>query len=175
MLRILTAIALALAFVTVTACITEDDLTLDQRHRQLSEQLMCPVCDGQTIDQSSATISEDMKSVIWQQLDEGRSNVEIRQYFVDRYGEAVLAAPTGSGLNITVWTLPLVVAIAGLAIVGAAYLRMRIPKASAAASETDGQSGEGNSDTESDPALNPYLERVDAELDSAIGKSTQRN
>lgn len=175
MLRILTAIALALAFVTVTACITEDDLTLDQRHRQLSEELMCPVCDGQTIDQSSAAISEDMKSVIWQQLDEGRSNVEIRQYFVDRYGEAVLAAPTGSGLNITVWTLPLVVTIAGLAIVGAAYLRMRIPKASATDHDSGGQLDGDDSAGDTDPALNPYLERVDAELDSAIGKSTQRN
>ena len=153
-----------IAGITALACIAEDDLTLDQRHRQLSEQLMCPVCDGQTIDQSSAAISEDMKSVIWQQLEDGQSNNQIRQYFVQRYGEAVLAAPTGDGVNIAAWVTPAVVAALGLVAVGAAYLRMRIPNTAARISAP-----ESNHMIETDSDLEPYLERVDVDLDAETG------
>ena len=152
-----------IAGIFAVSCIAEDDLTLDQRHRQLSEQLMCPVCDGQSIDQSSAAISEDMKSVIWQQLEDGQSNEQIRQYFVQRYGEAVLAAPTGDGLNIAAWVTPVVVAVIGLAAVGTAYLRMKMPNASGG-----GPARETNPENEADPDLKPYLERVDVELDAAV-------
>ena len=158
-----------IAGIFAVSCIAEDDLTLDQRHRQLSEQLMCPVCDGQTIDQSSAAISEDMKSVIWQQLEDGQSNDQIRQYFVQRYGEAVLAAPTGDGLNIAAWITPAVVAAIGLAAVGTAYLRMKMPNATG-----DGTAFETNPANGTDPDLEPYLERVDAELETAVDQDTVR-
>ena len=151
-----------IAGIVAIACIAEDDLTLDQRHKRLSEQLMCPVCDGQTIDQSSAAISEDMKSVIWQQLEDGRSNDQIRQYFVQRYGEAVLAAPTGDGLNIAAWVTPGVVAAFGMVAVGLAYLRMRRPSAVGTRSAI-----EPSPNNETDRDLDPYLEMVDAELDTA--------
>ena len=170
--RPLTAFLLVavLMIVFATACIAEDDLTLDQRHRHLSEQLMCPVCDGQTIDQSSAAISIDMKSVIWQQLEAGQSNAEIREYFVERYGEAVLAAPTNTGVNLTAWVLPAVIAAVGLAAVGAAYLRMRIPRMTAGSSSATAAADPEASDSQNDE-LEPYLERVDAEFGSATGKT----
>ena len=156
-------------FIFAVSCIAEDDLTLDQRHRQLSEQLMCPVCDGQTIDQSSAAISEDMKSAIWQQLEDGQSNDQIRQYFAQRYGEAVLAAPTGDGFNIAAWVTPVVVAAIGLAAVGTAYLRMKLPNASGG-----GPARETNPENEPDPDLGLYLERVDSELDSSVDRDPVR-
>lgn len=155
------------ATIGASACIAEDDLTLDQRHRQLSEQLMCPVCDGQTIDQSSAAISEDMKSVIWQQLDAGRSNAQIRDYFVDRYGEAVLAAPTSAGVNITAWVLPAVIAAFGLAAVGSAYIRMRMPRTDKTGVNPSTLPVATESDSDNDE-LDPYLERIDAEIESSI-------
>ena len=77
--------------IAALSCVTEDDLTADQRVYQLSQQLMCPVCDGQTLDQSQAQLSEDMKAVIRNKIEEGATNAEIRDYFVERYGEIVLA------------------------------------------------------------------------------------
>lgn len=159
--------------IAASACIAEDDLTFDQRHRQLSEQLMCPVCDGQTIDQSSAAISEDMKSVIWQQLENGRSNAQIRDYFVARYGEAVLAAPTSAGVNITAWVLPAVIAAIGLAVVGNAYIRMRAPRMVNTLADTSAVSPPIGSDSDDDE-LDPYLERIDAELESSKRESPPR-
>ena len=43
-------------------CIREEDITLEQRMHQLTNQLMCPVCDAQTIDGSNAQISQDMRA-----------------------------------------------------------------------------------------------------------------
>ena len=169
------SIAFALVALTVLAagCIAEDDLTLDQRHRHLTEQLMCPVCDGQSIDQSSAAISEDMKSVIWQQLENGRSNAQIRDYFVERYGEAVLAAPTSAGINITAWVLPAVIAAFGLAVVGTAYVRMRMPRMRDGETNPNAVSATGKDDP-ADDELEPYLQRVDAEFESSIRNTSGR-
>ncbi|MGB1749130.1 MAG: cytochrome c-type biogenesis protein CcmH, partial [Dehalococcoidia bacterium] len=48
--------------VVLGGCLTEDDLSLEQRSHQLASELMCPVCDGQTIDGSNAQISQDMRA-----------------------------------------------------------------------------------------------------------------
>ena len=87
------------------ACVSENDLTDDQRAYTLDRELMCPVCDGQTIDQSHAQIAEDMKLVVREKIAAGESNQEIRDYFVARYGEVVLASPDASGFNLIVWRL----------------------------------------------------------------------
>ena len=92
-----------------TGCVNEDDLTTDQRVYQLSQQLMCPVCDGQTLDQSQAQISLDMQAVIERKVEEGESNAEIRDYFVARYGEVVLASPDAGGFNIIAWVMPVII------------------------------------------------------------------
>ena len=113
------------ALMTFVGCVTEDDLTADQRVYQLSQQLMCPVCDGQTLDQSQAQLSEDMKAVIRTKIEDGETNAEIRAYFVERYGEIVLASPGAGGFNVIAWIVPGLIFIAGALLVGNAYLNMR--------------------------------------------------
>ena len=78
-----------------TGCIREDDLSLEQRSHQLGGQLMCPVCDGQTIDGSNAQIAQDMRAKVRELLDTGSTNAQVKDYFVVRYGEEILAAPGG--------------------------------------------------------------------------------
>ena len=113
-----------------------------------------------------------MKSVIWQQLENGRSNAQIRDYFVARYGEAVLAAPTSAGVNVTAWVLPAVIAAIGLAVVGNAYIRMRVPRTGNTLVDTSAVSPPIGSN--SDDELDPYLERIDAELESSKRESPPR-
>ena len=74
---------------------------------------MCPVCDGQTLDQSQAQLSEDMKTVIRQKIEDGDSNQQIRDYFVERYGEIVLASPDAGGFNLIAWVMPGVIFLGG--------------------------------------------------------------
>lgn len=158
-------IAIALA----SGCVREDDLTADQRVHQLSQQLMCPVCDGQTLDQSQAQLSEDMKAVIRQKIEGGNSNQQIRNYFVDRYGEIVLASPDAGGFNLIAWVMPVVIFLGGALLVGNAFLNMR----------RESRSNEDKSEVTTSEgvdlggsATDEYLERADREIASAIAETS---
>ena len=71
------ALLLAL-LVVISGCIREEDITLEQRAHQLSGELMCPVCDAQTIDGSSAQIAIDMRMKVRELLNEGKTNAEVK-------------------------------------------------------------------------------------------------
>ena len=55
---------LSLFLFLIFGCINENDLSLEQRSYQLSKQIMCPICEGQTLDQSQSQLSKDMKNSI---------------------------------------------------------------------------------------------------------------
>ena len=165
----------AVVFGVVGGCVREEDLTTDQRVYQLSTQLMCPVCDGQTLDQSQAQLSLDMQEVIRRKVEDGESNAEIREYFVDRYGEVVLASPDAGGFNLVVWVMPVVIFVGGALLVGNAFLNMRRQRRSG---NGDSVKVEAVDDVEAtvdvddsvDGSLGEYLERADREMTAAIGR-----
>ncbi len=158
--------------VIVGACVREDDLTTDQRVYQLSTQLMCPVCDGQTLDQSQAQLSLDMQAVIREKVEAGGSNAEIRAYFVERYGEVVLASPDAGGFNLVAWVMPVVIFLGGALLVGNAYLNMRRRRRS------DSESVEVSKVDDvvevvpevADEEMEEYLQRADREMTAAVGR-----
>ena len=161
-----------IAVVLASSCVREDDLTADQRVHQLSQQLMCPVCDGQTLDQSQAQLSEDMKTVIRQKIEDGYSNQQIRDYFLERYGEIVLASPDAGGFNLIAWVMPLVIFLGGALLVGNAFLNMR--------RQSRSNGGETPVSTSEDVQLygpatgdetDEYLKRAEREIASAIGET----
>jgi len=80
----------------------------NNRNYDLYSKIMCPVCDGQTIGESQASISNDMKNIIDLQISEGKGDEEILGYFEERYGTEILASPPGKGFNIIVWITPIV-------------------------------------------------------------------
>ena len=138
--------------VAAMGCIREDDLTLEQRSHQLAAQLMCPVCDGQTIDGSNAQIAQDMRVKVRELLDSGSTNAQIKDYFVVRYGEEILAAPSGRGFNLIAWIVPFFIVSGGIAI---ALVTIRNLKRSNARSSGVASAGSGSAD------LAEYLARVD--------------
>lgn len=163
----------------ISACVSEDDLTADQRAYQLSQQLMCPVCDGQTLDQSQAQISQDMKAVIRDKLEAGHTNEQIRAYFIQRYGEAVLAAPDSSGFNLVAWIMPFIIFAGGVLIVANAMRRMKKqPQLAPETSQTDIDTVQPDKDRtlddgfyDEDENLQPYLDRVDRHFLALTAKS----
>ena len=141
--------------VVTSGCIREEDITLEQRAHQLATQLMCPVCNGQTIDGSSAQIAQDMRLKVRELLDKGDTNAEIRDYFVLRYGPEILAAPGGGGFNLLAWIVPVVIVVGGVGIALLAVKNMR--KAGLRAKETQIHNGNVG-------GLSDYLAQVDRDL-----------
>ncbi|WBU60866.1 cytochrome c-type biogenesis protein [Paracoccus albus] len=80
-----------------------DDPVLETRARDISKLLRCPVCQGETIDESNAAISRDLRLYVRERLVEGDSNEEVIDAVTDRYGEFVLFEPRATGGNLILY------------------------------------------------------------------------
>jgi cytochrome c-type biogenesis protein CcmH len=72
---------------------------------------MCPICPAETLDQSQSELAKQMKTVIRDKISEGKTDEEIINYFVERYGEEVLSSPPKSGSNLFAWITPVMILI----------------------------------------------------------------
>ncbi len=79
------------------------DPVLEARAREISRDIRCPVCQGESIDDSSAPISRDLRIIIRERLVAGDSDREVVDYIVARYGEFVLFNPRPEGSNLILW------------------------------------------------------------------------
>jgi len=91
-----------------------DDDKLLLRYQVLSAELRCPKCQNQNIAGSNAPIAADLRKQLYQQLQAGRSDAEIIDYMVQRYGEFVLYRPRLDKVTLVLWLAPLILlALAG--------------------------------------------------------------
>ncbi|MCY4652247.1 MAG: cytochrome c-type biogenesis protein CcmH, partial [Dehalococcoidia bacterium] len=72
----------------------------------LNKAIMCPVCPGESIDQSQNPLSVQMRAIVDEKLEQGWSEREIKDFFVERYGPSVLLEPPSEGFGITAWIVP---------------------------------------------------------------------
>ncbi len=91
--------------------------TLEDQIADISGELMCPVCEGQSVAESNAQLARDMRAVIKTKLLEGNSREEIIDYFVSSYGETILASPPPKGFSAILWLLPILSVLIGAAII----------------------------------------------------------
>ena len=97
-------IALALCVTLLLSCASiEPETSLESRAVNLDQRLICPVCPSETIDQSQTELALQMRKVVRGKLQDGYTDKQVEEYFVDRYGERVLASPSSSGLGLMVW------------------------------------------------------------------------
>ena len=89
----------------------------EARARHLFQQLRCVQCQNESIDDSYAPIAEDLRRIVRREIAAGRTDAEIRQYLVQRYGEFILLTPTLGVANLALWLTPF-----ALILVGGAYL-----------------------------------------------------
>ena len=94
-----------------------------ERVRTLTEQLRCLVCQNQTIADSNAGLAIDLREQVVKQVRSGRSDTEIKQYMVERYGDFVLYDPPFSTTNAVLWVGPFVLLVLGLLLVWRSVLR----------------------------------------------------
>ena len=115
--------AVALAQDTADARAALSGAELEALTREVASQLRCPVCQGESIQDSPSGLAQDMRSVVRDQLAAGRTPDEVKAYFVGRYGEWILLQPTARGFNVVVYALPFLALLAGAAAIVLAVRR----------------------------------------------------
>ena len=129
----------------------------------IDRMIMCPVCPAETIDQAQVEISFQMRAVVREMLADGKERDEILDFFVERYGKDILAAPPKTGANLVAWLAPVVGFGAGLV---AVFLIIRSMSRQRPALVT--------AQPVQDAGLIPYLELVDRHLDLTRGGTSNQ-
>lgn len=91
-----------------------------QRYEDLTHQLRCLQCQGETVADTPAKFAVDIRRQVREMVEAGSSETEVRQYMVDRYGEIILLKPLWSAANAWLWVGP------GLFLLGGMYVAWRI-------------------------------------------------
>ena len=123
----------------------------DDQVNAVAKKLYCPVCENVPLDVCPTLACAQWRATIRQQLADGQSEQQILDYFVQQYGERVLAEPSTRGLNVLVWVLPPLVVLAGAAFYIFYIRRLIAPQAAPAGPTT--------------PAADDYVARLERELD----------
>lgn len=136
---------------------------LDQRVQEVGVQLKCPVCQGESVADSPSLLAQQMRGVIRQQLQAGKSESEVLQYFANRYGEQIIWSPPWQGFSLLAWLVPVLLLLGG-SIVLLSILRdwRMVSSATKKPIEDEHDEHDGALDAESD--LAPYRIQLAQEL-----------
>ena len=126
--------ALLLAFSALAfgqaAEVMRPDANTEARLKALAEELRCLVCQNQTIADSNAPLALDLRNQIRGQIAAGRSDTQIRDYMVERYGDFVLYRPPFKASTAILWIGPFALLALGLGI-AIVVARRRAPTSAA--------------------------------------------
>jgi cytochrome c-type biogenesis protein CcmH len=98
---------------------------LEARAKALQTQLRCLVCQGQSIDESNAPLAADLRRLIRQQIQSGKSDDDIKSFLVARYGAFVLMKPPVRQDTVFLWFGPALLVLGGAGIIGVIVMRAR--------------------------------------------------
>lgn len=116
------ALTLPMAAQAREAAPTAFDPVAHERVVQVSEQLRCLVCQNQSIAESNAELAVDLRNQVIEQVKAGKTNKEIIDYMVERYGDFVLYRPPFKSTTYILWIGPIALFLIGL---GAFYVNLR--------------------------------------------------
>jgi cytochrome c-type biogenesis protein CcmH len=126
----------------------------DDEVNAVARQLYCPVCENVPLDVCPTKACEQWRATIREKLAAGWTEKEIKDYFVQQYGDRVLATPPPGGLNWLVYVLPPAAFLAGAAVLVRAFQRWR----------TEASEGEGQAAVVIEAEEDPYVARLEEEL-----------
>lgn len=122
-MRRLIPLIFILALPVLAAPVTEDPL--ERQVLDIAKDLRCAVCQNQPISESNAELARDMRQIVREQIQAGKSREEIINYFVERYGDYVLLNPPTRGPGAVVWMAPLVLVLV-IGVSAFVFLRRRL-------------------------------------------------
>ena len=105
-----------------------DDPQMQARYERLIAETRCVTCQNQSIKDSNAFIAADLRREIQRLMSEGKSDAEIAEFLVTRYGDFVLYRPRMAGKTLALWIAPFAfILFAGFAFVRVLRHRMALP------------------------------------------------
>jgi cytochrome c-type biogenesis protein CcmH len=129
---------------------------LEMRVQKLGKELRCAVCQGLSVSDSPSSMARAQLDKIRELVAAGKSDQEIYDYFVARYGEWVLLKPTAEGFNLIVWLGPVMLLLGGAYVISRQVRRgPSTPSAPEAATTAPAPND----------SVDPYLQAVRRELD----------
>ena len=90
------------------------DETIDYKVKKLTLELRCMTCQNQSIYDSEAEFSNDIKMIVKSKFEEGKSEKEIKEFLVNRYGEYILFKPLLNYKNMFLWAFPFILLVFSL-------------------------------------------------------------
>jgi len=126
----------------------------DDRVNAIAKNMYCPVCENTPLDVCPTQACAEWRELIRDKLAEGWTEDQIRVYFVERFGDRVLATPPARGINWLVYLIPPIAFLGGIYLLYRALRVWRNP-----ASETVQMQ-----EIVERPEKDPYLERLEEEL-----------
>ena len=92
------------------------DPVLEKRVMALAEELRCLVCQNQTLADSNAPLAEDLRNQVRERMREGKSDKEVVDFLVERYGDFVLYRPPFKATTMLLWLGPFLLLALGFAV-----------------------------------------------------------
>ena len=108
---------------------TAADSALEAQTTAVASTLRCPVCQGESIQDSPSDLARQMRSVVRDRLRAGETPDQVKAYFASKYGEWILLEPTMKGLNIMLYAIPVLLVVGGLVLVAFLVRRWTTPEA----------------------------------------------
>ncbi len=107
------ALGLLAAGLLFQRALAQNPTPTDDQVNRIAHQLYCPVCENTPLDVCPTEACRQWRDLIRQQLSQGWTEDQIKQYFVTQYGARVLAEPPAAGINWLIYVLPPVIILAG--------------------------------------------------------------
>ena len=127
-IALITILLLPLAAFAIDTGKAFDDPELQARYENIIEEVRCLKCQNQSIKDSNAFLADDLRREIRRMLSEGKTDQEIYDFLVERYGDFALYRPRFSGKTLILWIAPALLLLAGaLMIANIVRRRMAMP------------------------------------------------
>src|SRR5438093_6850946 len=117
----------AFALLLAVSVASADEAALDKRAMDLAAELRCLVCQNQSLAESNAPLAMDLRNQIRSQLAAGKSEREVIDYLVERYGDFVRYRPPLKASTVLLWAGPFVFLVGGFYLLARILRRRRVP------------------------------------------------
>lgn len=149
--QLLFATVLAIAFLLPRAVLAQGPTPTDDEVNRIAKQMYCPVCENTPLDVCPTEACRQWRDLIRSMLAEGKSEEEIKQYFVAQYGIRVLAEPPN---RLATYLIPTIAILLGAFLLFRGFQMWMKPSGSQATAD----------ETEPNTNQDPYIARLEEEL-----------